>query len=110
MECTVITFWEPFREFSYKQQVGQLALGVQASPSVLGVRWILVAAEILKIDARPVSQDGRHHNNPAGCRVAQPLPQQVGQQEMAQVVHAVVNLKPILRGFLGRKIHSSIVD
>ena len=97
---------EPALQLVGEQQVGQLGLTVGPEPAITPL-----PLQIVKVDLRPEAvvhaADG---DDPGGGRCGQPIQQQPGEREWAQVVDAELELEAVSGRGVRRVAHPGVVD
>ena len=96
---------QPARQLHAEQQVGQLALAVAE-----GLVVAALAVGVVEVDVAVLVELGGDHHHPAGLCRLQPVQQEVGEQEVAQVVYAKLHLKALHCFGVGTLVDACVVD
>lgn len=89
---------QPVGQLSGEQHVAQLAVavGLEAAPSGIIGNQVFPGRQEREVDTAETVQESGHGDHAAGPALPQPLQQQIGQQEVTQVVHAKSHPKSVL--------------
>lgn len=96
---------QPTGQLTGEQQVGQLAATVRR-----GLVVALLTVQVLKVNVTAFVEFGGDDHDATGGRPFQQVQQQVGEQEVSQVVHPKLHLEAILRFGVRTLVDTCIVD
>lgn len=89
---------QPVGQLPGEQHVAQLAVavGLEVVPGGLTGRHVPAGSQQREVDVAKAVQERGHGDHPAGRALPQSLQEQVGEQEVTQVVHAERHSEAVL--------------
>lgn len=83
-----ISAFQPVGQLPGEEHITEFAVtvGLKAGPGRLGGHHVCLWSQQLEVDAPEAVQESRHGDDSAGAAAPEPLQQEVGQQEVTQVV------------------------